>query len=147
MKIIFVNFLKIYLEEGRGCAHTDNEETHERLEKQEDDWRRRGEGRRGEKKKRETGRSLRAWTDPPPCSARLVITRQGRREREASKSPYGPLFLSLSLSCLSPFSFGLAWSSDPAAIIEIDILLMARTIIHWPFIELFPDNYESITII
>lgn len=31
------------------------------------------------------------------------------------------------------------------AIIEIDILLMARTIIHGPFIELFPDNYESIT--
>lgn len=37
MKIISVNFLKIYLEEGRGCAHTDNEGTHERLEKQEDD--------------------------------------------------------------------------------------------------------------
>lgn len=57
----------------------------------------------GEKKKREkTGRSVRAWSDPPPCSARLVITRQGRREREASKSPYGPL------SFPSPFSLGLA---------------------------------------
>jgi len=37
--------------------------------------------------------------------------------------------------------------AGPTAIIEIDILLMARTIIHRPFIELFPDNYESITII
>lgn len=99
------------------------------------------EEKEGEKKKRETGQSLRAWSDPPPCSARLVITRQGRREREASKSPYGPLPFP------SPFSLDLAWSSGPAAIIEIDILLMARTIIHRPFIELFPDNYESITII
>lgn len=37
MKTISVNFLKIYLEEGKGCPHTDNGGTHERLEKQEDD--------------------------------------------------------------------------------------------------------------
>lgn len=65
------------------------------------------EEKEGEKEKRETGHSLRAWSDPPPCSARLVITRQGRREREASNSSYGPL------SFPSAFLFGL--SRDPSA--------------------------------
>lgn len=65
-----------------------------RRERQQDDRSKKTiaeeEEKESEKKKRETGQSLRVWSDPPPCSARLVITRQGRREREASKSPYGP---------------------------------------------------------
>lgn len=73
---------------ARGESDTRGSETREKQEEAIAEE----EEKEGEKEKREAGQSLRAWSDPPPCSARHVITRQGRREREASKSSYGPPF-------------------------------------------------------
>lgn len=101
----------------------------------------------GEKKERETGRSLRAQSDGPTAVLREARNYAARPLRKRGVKIALRSSFSLSFSQPSRFSHGLVWSLGPAAIIEIDILLMARTIIHGSFIELFPDNYESITII
>lgn len=96
MKIIFVNFLKIYSIKGEEAVRILI--TERRMKKQDASRRKtmiEEEGKKGEVRRRSDRAKLKGLVgDPPPCSARLVITRQGRREREASKSPYGPLFLS-----------------------------------------------------